>query len=164
MAGFVERWWSSILVGCVATPPARLPVYPLQGVPGSTSCTAPQRLSHHHVGMGRPAVDISLSGFLKKAQDSISSHGGVALIMSERQPIRGKRIWLGFGVVQSDVDTGGHRYCSHVYGALEIRGIHGSGMGPYLPRVRRKCPPIMGLYPLRTALWSSNQSAISQRD
>ena len=37
-------------------------------------------------------------------------------------------------------------------------------MGPYLPRVRRKCPPLMGLYPPRTALWSSNQSAISQRD
>ena len=39
-----------------------------------------------------------------------------------------------------------------------------SRMGPYLPRVRRKCPPLMGLYPPRTALWSSNQSAISQRN
>ena len=37
-------------------------------------------------------------------------------------------------------------------------------MGPYLPRVRRKGPPLMDLYPPRTALWSSNQSAISQRD
>ena len=43
-------------------------------------------------------------------------------------------------------------------------GIHKSGTGPYLPRVRRKCPPLMGLYPPRTALLSSNESAISQRD
>ena len=34
-----------------------------------------------------------LSGFLKQAQDSISSHGGVAL-MSEPQPVSGKRTWL----------------------------------------------------------------------
>ena len=103
------------------------------------------------------------SGFLKRAQDSISSHGGVA-VMSEPQPINGKRIWLGFHVVRSGVDTGGHRHCSHVFGAVEVRGIHESGMGPYLPRVRRKCPPLMGLYPPTTALWSSNQSAIGQRD
>ena len=104
-----------------------------------------------------------LSGFLKRAQDSISSHRGAAL-MSEPQRISGKRTWLGFHVVRSGVDTGGHRYCSRVSGAVEIRGIHESGMRPYLPRVRRKCPPLMGLYPPRTALWSSNQSAISQRD
>ena len=84
--------------------------------------------------------------------------------MSEPQPISGKRIWLGFHVVRSGVDTEGHRYCSCVFGAVEIRGIHESGMRPYLPRVRRKCPPLMGLYPPRTVLWSSNQSAISQRD
>ena len=84
--------------------------------------------------------------------------------MPESQPISGKRIWLGFHVVRSGVDTGGHRYCSRVFGAVEIRGNHESGMGPYLPRVRRKCPPLMGLYPPRTALWSSNQSAISRRD
>ena len=105
-----------------------------------------------------------LSGFLKRAQDSVSSYGGVALIMSEPQPISGKRIWLGFHVVRSGVDTGGHRYCSRVFGAVEIRGIQESGMGPYLPRVRRKCPPLTGPYPPKTALWSSNQSAISQRD
>ena len=104
-----------------------------------------------------------LSGFLKRARDSISPHGGAAL-MSELQPISGKRIWLGFHVVRSGVDTGGHHYCSRVFGDLEIRGIHELVMGPYLPRVRRKCPPLMGLYPPRTALWSSNQSAISQRD
>ena len=85
--------------------------------------------------------------------------------MSEPQPISGKRIWLGFHVVRSGVNTGGHCYCSRVFGAVEIRGIHESGMGPYLPRVRRKCPPLMGLYPPRTVLLrSSNQSAISQRD
>ena len=84
--------------------------------------------------------------------------------MSEPQPISGKRKWLGFHVVRSGVDTGGHHYCSRVFGAVEIRGIHESGMGPYVSRARRKCPPLMGLYPPRTALWSSNQSAISQRD
>ena len=103
-----------------------------------------------------------LSGFLKRAQDSISSDGDAAL-MSEPQPISGKLIYLGFHVVRSGVDTGGHRYCSRVFGAVEIRGIHESGMGPYLPCVRRKRPPLMGLYPPTTALWSSNQSAISQR-
>ena len=49
-----------------------------------------------------------LSGFLKRAQDSISFHGGAAL-MSEPQPISGKRKWLGFHVVRSVVDTVGHR-------------------------------------------------------
>ena len=83
--------------------------------------------------------------------------------MSEPQPISGKRIWLGFHIVRSGSDKGGHRYCSRGFGAVEIRGIHESGMGPHLPRVRRKFPPLMGLYPPRTALWSSNQSAISQR-
>ena len=104
-----------------------------------------------------------LTGFLKRAQDSISSHGGAAL-MSEPEPISGKRICLGFHVVPSGVDTGGRRYCSRVLGAVEIRGIHGSGIGPYFLRMRWKCPPLMGLSPPRTALWSSNQSAISQRD
>ena len=64
--------------------------------------------------------------------------------------------------MRSGFDTGDHRYCSRVFGAVEIRGIHESGMGPWFPRVRRKGPPLMGLYPPRTALWSSNQSAISQ--
>ena len=99
----------------------------------------------------KPVIVPGLSGFLKRAQDSISSHGGGAL-MSEPQPISGKRMWLGFHVVRSGVDTLGHRYCSRVFGAVEIQGIHESGMGPYLPRVRRKCPPLMGLYPPRTAL------------
>ena len=58
--------------------------------------------------------------------------------MSEPQPISGNLLWLGFHVVRSGVDTGGHRYCSRVFGAVEIRGIHESGMGPYLPRVQRK--------------------------
>ena len=104
-----------------------------------------------------------LPGFLKRAQDYISPHGGAAL-MSEPQPISGKRIWLGFRAVRNGVGTGGNRYCSRVCGAVEIRGIHESEIGPYLPRVRWKCPPLMGVYPPRTALWSSNQSAISQRD
>ena len=84
--------------------------------------------------------------------------------MSEPQPISSQRIWLEFHVVRSGVDTGGHRYCSSVVAAVEIRGIHVPGMRHYFPRVRRKCPPLMDLYQPRTALWSSNQSAISQRD
>ena len=49
---------------------------------------------------------------------------------------------VGFHVVRSSgVCTGGHRYCPRVLGAVEIWGIQESGMGPYLPRVRRKCPP-----------------------
>ena len=62
------------------------------------------------------------------------------------------------------VDTGGHRYCPRGFGAVEIRGIHESGTGPYFPLVRWKRPPLMGLYRPKTALWSSNQSAISQWD
>ena len=112
---------------------------------------------------GKSVIVPGFSRFLKREQDSISSHGRPAL-MSEPQPISGKRIWLGFHVVRSGIDTVGHRYCSRVFGAVEIRGIHESGMGLYLPRVRRKCPPLMSLYSPRTALWSSNQSAISQRD
>ena len=84
--------------------------------------------------------------------------------MFESQPISGRPIWLGFHAVRGDVDTGGHRYGSCVFGAVRFRGIYESGMGPYLLRVRRKCPPLMNLYPPRTALWSSNLSAISQRD
>ena len=68
-----------------------------------------------------------LSVFLKREQDSISYHGVVAL-MSKPQPISGKRIWLGFHVVGSGVDTGGHRYFSRVFRSVEIRGIHESGM------------------------------------
>ena len=71
-----------------------------------------------------------LSGRLKRAQDSISSHGD-AVLMSEPQPISGKRIWLGFHVVRSGVDTVGHRYFSRVSGAVEFRGIHESGKGPF---------------------------------
>ena len=100
-----------------------------------------------------------LSRFLEQAQDSISSHDGAAL-MSEPQPISGKRIWLGFHVVRSGVETVGHRCCSRVFGAVKIRGIHESGMGPCLPHVRRKCPPFMGLYSPRTALCSLNQSGL----
>ena len=72
------------------------------------------------------------SGFLKRAQDSISSRGGAAS-MSKPQPISGEQIWLGFYVVRSGVDAVGHRYCSRVFGAVEIREIHKSGMRPYLP-------------------------------
>ena len=104
-----------------------------------------------------------LSGYLKREQDSLFFHGGAAL-MSKPQPISAKRRWFGFHVVRSGVDTGGHRYCSRVFRAVEIWGIHESGMGPYLPRVQWKCPPLMGIYSPRTVLWSSNQSATSQQD
>ena len=65
----------------------------------------------------------------------------------------------GFHVVRGGVDPGDHRHRSCVFLALEIRGIYEPGMGPYLPRVRRNCPPLMGSYPPRAALWNSNQSA-----
>ena len=84
--------------------------------------------------------------------------------MSELQPISGKRIWLEFQAVRSSVDTGGHRYCCRVFGAGEIWEIPESRMGPYLPRVRRKCPPLMGLTPPKTSLMGSIKSAISKRD
>ena len=52
----------------------------------------------------KSALVPGLSGFLKRAQDSISSHGGAAL-MSEPQPISGKRIWFwgstSYGVVST---------------------------------------------------------------
>ena len=105
-----------------------------------------------------------LSGFLKRAQDSLSSHGDVAL-MPEPKPISGRRIWLGFYVVQSSVDTGGHRYCSRVFGAVEIRVFMNRGWDPIFPVCDENSPhSLMGLYPRRTELWSSNQSEISQRD
>ena len=81
--------------------------------------------------------------------------------MSEYQPIRGKPIRLGFHAVRGGVDPGDHRYCSHVFGAADIREIYEPGMGPYLPRVRRKYPPLMGLYPPRTAHWSLNESRLA---
>ena len=84
--------------------------------------------------------------------------------MFELKPISGKRIWLEFHAVRGGVDTGGYRYRSRVLGAVEIWGIHESGVAPYLPLVRRKCPPLMGLTPPKTAMWGSNPSAISQRD
>ena len=93
-----------------------------------------------------------MSGYLKREQDSIFSHGGVAL-GSEPQPISSKGIWMGSHVVRRGVHTGGHRYGSRVFCAVEIRRIHESEMEPYLTRVRRKFPPLMGLYPLRTSLW-----------
>ena len=42
------------------------------------------------------------------------------------------------------IDPGDHRYSSRVVGAVEIRRISEPGMGPYLPRVRRNCPPSVG--------------------
>ena len=84
--------------------------------------------------------------------------------MSESQPISGNRIWLGFYVVRGGVDTRSHRYFSCIFGAVEIRGIHSSGVAPYLPCVRWKCHPFVGLYPPRTGEWSLNKSAISQQD
>ena len=85
-------------------------------------------------------IVLGLSGFLKQPQDSISSHGGVTLV-SEPQQISGKRVWLRFHVVRSGVDTGGHRLRSRSVGTVEVWGIPKSGMGPYHPRMRRKCPP-----------------------
>ena len=41
-------------------------------------------------------------------------------------------------------DPGDHRYSSRVAEAVEFRTISEPGMGPYLPRVRRNCPPSVG--------------------
>ena len=66
--------------------------------------------------------------------------------------------------VRGGIDPGHHRYSSRVVGAVEIRRVSEPGMGPYLSRVRRNCPLLVG-EPLSSseggaALWSSNQSAI----
>ena len=55
-----------------------------------------------------------------------------------------KAIWLGFHAERGGVNTGGHRYFFRIFGAVEIRGIYDTGMGSYLPRVRRKCPHYYG--------------------
>ena len=78
---------------------------------------------------GKSAIVPGLSGFLKRAQDSTSFHGGVALV-SEPQLISGKQIMLECHVVQSGVDTRGHCYCSRVLVAVMIKEIYESGMGP----------------------------------
>ena len=123
--------------------------------------------SHHRAGLYRPAGEI---GYRPRFVRISETGTGLYILpwwrslMSGPQPISGERIWLEFHVVRSGVDTGGHRFCSRVFRAVEIRRVHESGMGPYFPRVRRKCPPLVGLYPPRTALWSSNQAAISRRD
>ena len=71
---------------------------------------------------------------------------------------------LMFHAVLGGVDARGHRYSSFDFGAVKTRGVHESRMGPHPTRVRWKCSPLMGLYPPRTALWSSNLSAICQQD
>ena len=48
--------------------------------------------------------------------------------------------------MRCDVDTGGRRNRSRVFGAVEIRGIYKSGMGHYLPCVT-EMPPIDGPLP-----------------
>ena len=40
------------------------------------------------------------------------------------------------------IDPGEHRHSSRVAGVVEVRRISQPGMEPYLPRVRRICPPI----------------------
>ena len=42
------------------------------------------------------------------------------------------------------IDPGDHRYSSRVVGTVEIRIIFEPGMGPYFPRVRQNCPPLVG--------------------
>ena len=46
--------------------------------------------------------------------------------------------------MRGGIDPGGHRYSSRVVGAVDIQRISERGMGPYLPRVRRNCPPLVG--------------------
>ena len=42
------------------------------------------------------------------------------------------------------INAGEYRHSSRVAGAVEIRRISQPGMEPYLPRVRRICPPSVG--------------------
>ena len=84
--------------------------------------------------------------------------------MSEPQPTGDKPIWLGLPHRAGLCRSGRSLLSSRVVGAVEIRGTSEPGMGCYLHRVRRNCPPLVGLNPSRATLWSSNQSAISQRD
>ena len=142
MKGFLERRCGSILIGYVEPPPR--PFAGLSPHRVSLALRAAQTLNDKLMSITeycrtivrgcvdpREVSDIvpGLSGFLKRAQDYISSPGDVAL-MSEPQPISGKRIQWEFHVVRRGLDTGGHRYCSRVFGAVEIRRIHESGMGP----------------------------------
>ena len=60
------------------------------------------------------------------------------------QPITNKPKGSGITRRAGTFDPGDHRYSSRVVGAVEIRRISELGMGPYLPRVRRNCPPLVG--------------------
>ena len=95
MEEFLEMRWGPIPIGCVETPFARLLVdllperlwfYELQSHSTISQCKN-KLFSHHRAGLCRPAGEIGyrprLSVFLKRAQDSMSSHCCVALIMSE---------------------------------------------------------------------------------
>ena len=84
--------------------------------------------------------------------------------MSEPQPISGKPIWLGFPRCVGRCRPGKSSLSFPRFWSCRDWGIYEPGMGSCLPRVRRKCPPLMGLYPPSTALRSSHQSTISQRD
>ena len=91
MEGFLQRRWSPLLIRCVGTPPARLLVYPLPGclwlyeLHGlSTISQCEEMIVTIMRGCADPREksDIvrDLSGFLKLAQHSTSSHGGAALM------------------------------------------------------------------------------------
>ena len=46
--------------------------------------------------------------------------------------------------MRGGIDLGNHRYSSRVVGAVDIRRISEPERGPYLPRVRRNCPLLVG--------------------
>ena len=50
----------------------------------------------------------------------------------------------GWHDVGGSIDPGDHRYRSRVVGTVETREIYELGMGPYPPRVRQKCPSLVG--------------------
>ena len=87
---------------------------------------------------------------------TLSSRGGAAP-MSEPHPISGKRIWLGFPPRLGRRRHGRPSSMFPRFWRCIDSGDLWIGTGPYLPRVRRKSPPLMCLYPPRTALGSSNQ-------
>ena len=164
MEGFLERGWSPILIGCVRKPPSHYLAYILPGWLWLCELRSQSTINQcvntwfsHHARLCRPG----LSGYAKRAWDSILPWWRCPY--ARARSISGKGIQSAFHFVRGGVDTASHCY---IVPAFLWHKIFGGFMnrGPYLPRVRRKCPPLMGLYKSRTGLWSSNQSTISQRD
>ena len=115
-----------------------------------------------HAGLCRPAGEIGYRPrFVRISSTGMGLYPPVVALPLCPSPSQSAVSQHGWG--STPCGDGGSSLRSRVFTAVEIRGNHELGMGPYLPRVRQKCPPLIGLYAPRTAPWSSNESAISQR-